>query len=76
MMVNTYSTFSVELIDGNNINKVILEMGEDSLIEGNLGEIITVLIHDDVLLEVTGSKGVLRVDLPLRLIKTAIGDEQ
>ncbi len=77
MMKDTRSTFSVELYKGKGISRILVDSGKESLIEGVLGSILEVAIHDDVLLEVRGSDGVLRVDLPVGLIEAALrGDHR
>jgi hypothetical protein len=68
-MTNQYSTFSIEL---KKLTKLSIE-SKESFVEGNLGVIQEVTVHDDVLLKITGSNGVLRVDLPTSLIRNALG---
>ena len=63
------STFSVEL---KQINRIFVDLEKDSLIEGSLGEVIEVLVHDDVLIEINGTNGVLRLDIPLNMIRSAV----
>lgn len=63
------STFSVEL---KTITKVLIDQEKGSLIEGSLGRVTEVLVHDAVLLEVIGTEGVLRLDIPVANIKSAI----
>jgi hypothetical protein len=77
MMKSMRSTFSVELYKGKNISRILVDSNKESLIEGSLGMILEVSIHDGVLLEVKGSDGVLRVDLPVALIEAALkGDKR
>lgn len=71
MMKSMRSTFSVELVNEKGINKIMIN-SKESLIEGSLGSITEVTIHDGVLLEVWGSDGVLRVDLSVELIEAAL----
>lgn len=68
------NNFSIEL-KGKNINKIHID-SQESLIEGNLGAIHEAVMHENILLEVKGSKGVLRIDIPLELIKAAAGGKQ
>ena len=43
--------------------------GEGVLLEGSLGELVSARFEEDVILEVVGSEGTLRVDLCLDEIK-------
>ena len=57
-------------------------MGEGSyldvlvFLEGSLGELVSARFEEDVILEVVGSDGTLRVDLCLDEIKVKEGDGQ
>ena len=42
---------------------------EQTLIEGTIGNLIEATFTEDIILEVTGTKGVLRLDLQAREIK-------
>lgn len=67
------STFSVEL---RNISRIFVDLEKDSLIEGSLGKITEILVHDEVLFEVKGTNGVLRLDIPLNMIKQVVKEAQ
>ncbi len=57
--------FSIELKSKRNLKNVTLNNGsKDSvLLEGSIGELITAKFAEDVILEVIGKDGVLRIDL-------------
>jgi len=74
MKNNTKKTdrfFSVELKSKNNLNNVTLtnDSNENVLIEGTLGKLVQAAFVEDVILEVMGDKGVLRINLELKELK-------
>ena len=58
-------SFSIELLSRNQIKRVILPdgSGDKLTLEGYLGELESVELIEDVLLEIKGSTGILRVGL-------------
>ena len=58
-------SFSIELISKDHIKRVSLPdgSGDRLLIEGLLGELVEIVLIEDILLEVRGTMGVLRIDL-------------
>jgi hypothetical protein len=63
--------FSVELKSGLNLKNVTLmnEGQQNVLIEGSIGELQRAEFSEDIILEVVGDKGVLRINLSLEDIK-------
>jgi hypothetical protein len=57
--------FSVELKSKVHLKNVTLTNGssDNALIEGTLGELVQATIAEDVILEVVGTKGTLRINL-------------
>ena len=57
--------FSVELKSKKHVKNVTLTNGstDTALIEGNLGELVQSTFKEGLILEVIGTKGVLRIDL-------------
>jgi hypothetical protein len=57
--------FSVELKSKAHLKNVTLTNGpsDNALIEGTLGELVEATIAEDVVLEVVGTKGTLRINL-------------
>lgn len=65
--------FSIELNSKHQIKNMILTNGgqnESALVEGNLGDLIEATFTEGIILEVKGTKGVLRLDLQAQEIKT------
>lgn len=58
-------SFSIELRPFVNLHRINLDNGfrEHALIEGTIGELEHAEFVDDMVLEILGSKGVLRIDL-------------
>jgi len=74
MKNNTKKTdrfFSVELKSKTNLKNVTLtnDSNEIVLIEGTLGKLVQATFVEDVILEVMGDKGVLRINLELKELK-------
>ncbi len=57
--------FSVELTSKNHLKNVTLTNGsyDNVLVEGTIGELVAATFAEDEILEVTGKKGVLRINL-------------
>jgi hypothetical protein len=68
---NKKRIFTVELTSKRNLKNVTLTNdGSDSvLLEGTIGELVQATFAEDVILEVIGKSGVLRVDLSENEIK-------
>jgi hypothetical protein len=65
--------FSIELNSKHQIKNMTLTNGgqnESALVEGNLGDLIEATFTEGIILEVKGTKGVLRLDLQAQEIKT------
>ena len=57
-------SFSVEIKSKNYLDKIsILDDDQGVLIEGELGELCSLSLHEDKLLEIQGSKGVFRIEV-------------
>jgi hypothetical protein len=69
--------FSIELESREDLKNITLadNRSERVTIEGSLGELTRAHFEEDVILEVTGTKGVLRVDLGVDEIKEDEDDE-
>ncbi len=69
--------FSVELSSKQQIKNIALtndEQKENTLIEGTIGNLVEATFTEGIILEVTGTKGVLRLDLQAREIQTTPED--
>ena len=67
--------FSIELNSKNQINNMTLTnkgQKESTLIEGTIGNLVEASFTEGIILEVTGTKGVLRLDLQEQEIKQTI----
>jgi hypothetical protein len=60
---NEERVFSIELGSKRDVKNVSLDEDEKIIIEGSLGSLQRVQFLEDLVLEVTGSNGVLRLDL-------------
>ena len=56
-------TFSIELRSKRDVKNISLDGDEKVLIEGSIGSLIRVQFLEDLVLEVVGSNGELRLDL-------------
>ncbi len=65
--------FSVDLKSKAHLKNVTLTNGttDNALIEGTLGELVEATIAEDVILEVVGTKGTLRINLSRNEIRGA-----
>lgn len=70
-MQNKDRFFSIELKSKSNLKNITLTNGgqESALIEGTIGPLQQAKFADDVVLEVVGSEGILRVNLTPNEIK-------
>ncbi len=70
-MDNKERFFSVELKSKINLKNVTLTNGghENALIEGNIGRLQYATFNDNVVLEVVGNKGTLRINITPEEIK-------
>jgi hypothetical protein len=66
--------FSIELNSKNQIKNMSMTEGqkESTLIEGTIGNLIEAAFTEGIILEVTGTKGTLRLDLQAKEIKVNI----
>jgi hypothetical protein len=67
--------FSVELHSKNQIKNMTLTNNgqkESTLIEGTIGNLIEASFTEGIILEVTGTKGILRLDLQEQEIKQTV----
>ena len=65
--------FSIELNSKHQIKNMTMneEQKESTLIEGTIGNLIEATFTEGIILEVTGTKGTLRIDLQAKEIKTS-----
>jgi hypothetical protein len=63
--------FSVELKSKTSLNNVTIANGssESVLVEGTIGKLVEAAFVEDVILEVVGEKGVLRINLEQKDLK-------
>jgi hypothetical protein len=64
-MKNKERVFSVELKSKRHLKNVTLTNGssDNVLVEGTIGELLQATFAEDIILEVVGKKGTLRIDL-------------
>ena len=67
--------FSIELGSKGDVKNVRLENDEKVLIEGSIGSFIQARFLEDLVLEVIGSNGELRLDLNMNDLQVHPGDE-
>jgi hypothetical protein len=70
--------FSIELTSKNHLKNVTLTNGsyDNVLVEGTIGELVAATFAEDEILEVTGKKGVLRINLAQTDIQKNIEENQ
>ncbi len=58
-------TFSIELTSRNHLKNVTLTNGshDNVLLEGTIGELVEAIFVEEEILQVTGEKGVLRINI-------------
>ncbi len=63
--INKERVFSVELKSKRNLKNVTLTNGSSDsvLVEGTIGELVQATFAEDLILEVVGKNGILRIDL-------------
>jgi hypothetical protein len=63
--INKERVFSVELKSKRNLKNVTLTNGSSDsvLVEGTIGELVQAKFAEDIILEVVGKNGILRIDL-------------
>lgn len=71
-MEETERFFSVELKSKADLKSITLENGsQDSvLVEGTIGELVQAMFVEDVILEIVGAKGTLRINLKATELKS------
>jgi len=74
---NKECSFSIELTSKQYIKTINLANGsrESVLVEGTIGQLQNAEFAEDVVLEITGTKGVLRIDLSREQIQGETGTE-
>ncbi len=70
--------FSIELNSRNHLKNVTLTNGsyDNVLVEGTIGELVAATFAEDEIFEVTGKKGVLRINLAQTDIQKRVEDSQ
>ena len=69
--------FSLELVSRENLEKINIQEGvEGVLLEGNLGELLNLVIIEDTLMELKGTNGVLRLNVNREELSEAIKREE
>jgi hypothetical protein len=79
-MFSNECTFSIELTSRRSLNSITFGKDiEGVLIDGNIGAIQAVYLHEEMILEITGTRGTLRLDIGREeleaALKTVEGDE-
>ena len=71
---NREHTFSIEMGSKNSLKSINLSEGTQDtvLIEGSLGALQEVVLHEDALLEVIGTQGILRLDMDKQTLESCI----
>ena len=71
---NNERFFSVELKSKTSLKNVTLTNGSSDsvLVEGTIGELVQAAFVEDVILEVVGEKGVLRINLEEKELKKSL----
>jgi hypothetical protein len=68
--------FIIELKSKGDVKSVSLDVDEKVLIEGSIGSLKRAQFLEDLVLEVVGSNGVLRMDLALKDLEHSIKSEE
>ena len=66
--------FMIELCSKDDVKNISMERGSKNVIEGTLGSFESAHFIDDIVLEVIGTRGVLRVDLAASDIRPDTND--
>lgn len=73
---NDERMFSIELKSKGDVKSVSLDGDEKVLIEGSIGSLKQAQFLEDLVLEVIGSNGVLRMDLAMKDLEHSIRSEE
>jgi hypothetical protein len=67
-------TFSVVLDSKQQVKNIILseELHQKVFLEADIGQLEKVKFTEGIVLEVVGTKGVLRIDLPIEVLRKAV----
>ncbi len=65
--------FTIELRSKGDVKNLSLDKGERVFIEGSLGVLERARFIEDIVLEVIGSNGVLRIDLTMKDLRMSAG---
>ena len=67
-------SFSIELFSRNQIKRVSLPdgAGDRLMVEGNLGKLTHAELIEDIMLEIRGTSGVLRIDMSRRELENTL----
>ena len=67
-------SFSIELVSRNQVKRVSLPdgSGDRLMVEGSLGGLTGIELVEDVLLEIRGTSGILRIDLSKEELEDAL----
>jgi hypothetical protein len=68
--------FTIELKSKGEVKSVSLDGDEKVLIEGSIGSLIRAQFLEDLVLEVIGSNGELRMDLAMRDLEHSVESEE
>ena len=71
---NSERFFSVELKSKTSLKNVTIANGSSDsvLVEGTIGKLIQATFEEDIILEVVGAKGVLRINLEQKELKKSL----
>lgn len=71
-------TFSIEMESKNSLKNIKLSEGtqDNVLIEGTLGPLQEVVLHEDALLEVKGKQGTLRIDMSRQALEGCLNKKE
>jgi len=67
-------TFSAVLDSKKQVKNIILsdELHQKVFFEADIGQLVEVKFTEGILLEIVGTKGVLRIDLPIETLRKAV----
>lgn len=74
----TKVSFSLELYSRNHIKRVALPdgSGDRLIIEGNLGRLTDLVLVEDILLEIIGVSGKMRIDITRRELEMVLNNKK